>query len=106
MTNSTATNDEGEEPAFVFDDVPAPAPTGTLAPIATSTAITFDPVPEGEEKTPEGAATTSSGTANSMEGFAESANSASHSTNRGSSRSSIVVGTLGVVALIATTTLF
>jgi len=110
LTNSTATNDEGKEPAFVFDDVPAPAPddtpptttltTGAQAPIATSTAITFDPAPEGEE-TPVNEATTSSGTANSMEG-AESANSSSSTI---SCRSSIaVVGTLGVFVLVATST--
>merc|ERR1712238_320699 len=69
--------------------VPAPAP-GTMAPIANSTAITFDPVSEEEEvptATLVDPTTSGSGTAISIEGPTESAASLSFTI----SRSSVVV---------------
>merc|ERR1712238_184592 len=69
---------------------PAPAPGTTMAPIANSTAITFDPVSEEEEvpaATLVDPTTSGSGTAISLEGPTESAASLSFTI----SRSSVVV---------------
>merc|ERR1712238_398810 len=80
----------GPAPVVVPETVPAPAPGTTMAPIANSTAITFDPV--SEEEVPAATlvdpTTSNSGTAISLEEPPDSAASLSSTTI---SRSSVVV---------------
>merc|ERR1712238_41415 len=79
----------GPAPVVVPETVPAPAPGTTMAPIANSTVISFDPV--SEEEVPAATlvdpTTSGSGTAISLEGPTESAASLSFTI----SRSSVVV---------------
>merc|ERR1712238_48 len=91
----------GPAPVVVPETAPAPAPGTTMAPIATSTALTFDPVSEEEEEVPAATlvdpTTSNSGTAISLEEPPDSAASLSFTI---SSRSSVVVLLFAVVGML------